>query len=277
MEEKLTILISTFNERILQVKNVILDYREDVKYIVSHQYTDNKYKSIPPELNRKDILISQIEGRGVTKSRNNAIRLANTPLSLIADDDVTYKNEYFDTVINYFYNNASVDVAIFKIKTPKDAPEYKKYSKTSFQILDAASAKVSSVEMAFRTRIIKERNIVFDERFGVGQPLLIGSEERIFVSDCLKKRLNIWYFPEYIVEHPYESTIKLMSDFDKRKVYVAGAYDARVNGFLSIPKAFYVTFRLLNILKRNKKPPLLYLKERLSASIYILKTNKKYV
>lgn len=41
------ILICTFNEGINRVKEVLLDYREDIHYVVSHQITNSDYKLHP--------------------------------------------------------------------------------------------------------------------------------------------------------------------------------------------------------------------------------------
>lgn len=269
---QLNVLISTFNDRIFHVKNVILDYREDVSYIVSHQYTGEKYKIIPEELSRKDIAISQIPGFGVTKSRNNAIRLANGDVGLFSDDDVTYTNEYFDTIIQSFIKNELLDLALFKINTPDSFPEYKRYPEQPLK-LQKLPFSVGTIEIAFKIESIKKSKLLFDERFGAGQPLLIGSDESIFVLDCITKGLNVWFYPEYIVNHPFESTVKGLTKYDKRRVSVSGAFDARINGWFSILKAFPGTFKILPDLIKNKKNPFIYLKERLSASIYILFTN----
>lgn len=44
------ILICTFNEGINRVKEVLLDYRKDIHYVVSHQITNSDYDYIPLEL-----------------------------------------------------------------------------------------------------------------------------------------------------------------------------------------------------------------------------------
>lgn len=271
----LNILISTIDQGIENLENVILPARKNITYIISHQYRDDKYKYTPNNLKRDDILVSHIPGQGVTKSRNHAIRLANGDIGLFADDDVTYTYEYFDTIIRAFKAKHDLDLALFKIKTPEGFPEYKKYPTEKVKLKNLPFS-VGTIEIAIKINSIKKKNILFDERFGAGQHLLIGSDESIFVLDAIRKDLNVWFFPEYIVGHLYESTIKTLSKYDKRRVSVTGAYDARINGFKSIPKAVAGTLKILPDLIRNKKNPFRYLLERLSAAIYILKTNKKY-
>jgi hypothetical protein len=84
----LNILISTIDSGINKISGVLLSYRQDVSYIVSHQYRDEKHLPIPTELLREDVFISQIPGQGLTKSRNNAIQLATSDICVISDDDV---------------------------------------------------------------------------------------------------------------------------------------------------------------------------------------------
>lgn len=270
----LNILISTIDNRIEQVKNVLLEYRDDVQYIISHQYSNEKYKNFPHELVRNDVLISQIPGKGVARSRNNAISVATGDIGLFSDDDVIYTYDDFDSVLNIFAKDPSLDVVVFKIKTPPEKPEYKKYPKYPVKLVSLPFS-VGTIEIAFKVKEIQKNEILFDERFGAGNSLLIGSDENIFILDCIKNGLNVWFYPIYIVQHPYESTIKTISKYDKRRISVAGAYDTRVNGWISIPKAFTDTIRIFPDLIRNKKNPIIYLLQRLAASFYILFTKSK--
>lgn len=267
------ILISTIDEGINQVQNVTLDPREDVKYIISHQYTDNKYKYIPDELVRGDITISQIEGKGLTKSRNNAIKIASGDIALLSDDDVTYTNADIETIKKTFLENSDVDVAIFKIRTPPGEPEYKKFSD---EIIEYKRAPfVGSVQIAFKLDSIKEKGILFDERFGAGQELLICGEEKLFIQDCINDGLKVVYFPEYIVEHPYLNTGKAIPAYDIRRNWVEGGLQSRLEGPIALPKAFLGMIKVIPRLLKHRVNPLRYLYQRISAVIYVLRTNRK--
>lgn len=269
---QINILISTIDQRIDQIKYVLLNKRDNVQYIVSHQYTNEKYKYIPEELKRQDVIVSQIPGKGVSRSRNNVIKIAPRDIGLFSDDDVRYTYEDFNRVLKTFSDNPSMDVAIFKIKTPEGFPEYRtNYPLTPLK-LNRLTFSVGTIEIAFRVEKIRENKILFDERFGAGKSLLIGSDESIFIMDCIKKGLNVWYYPLYIVQHPYESTVKSLSKYDKKLVSVTGALDSRLNGWIAIPKAFYYTLKIFPDLIHHGKNPLLYLKERLCSSLYILFT-----
>lgn len=270
----ISILISTIDERIKQVKDVLLEPRKDVEYIISHQYTSEEFKEIPEILLRNDVTISQLKGKGVTKSRNNALSLAKGDIGLFADDDVTYRNYYIDKIKKIFQDNPDMDIGLFKIKTRPSEKEYKHYPDHQKKLTKNIFS-VSSVEIACRIGRVKAAGLSFDERFGAGNDLLIGSEETIFIEDCLEQGLNVVFFPEYIVEHPYDSTIKSVPKFDKRKNWLTGAYDCRKNGSLALPKALLGTLKILPELLRHKVNPITYFYHRLSAVIYILSTKKK--
>jgi hypothetical protein len=269
---KINILISTINGGIDGIKDVVLNSRDDVSYIISHQYTDERFKYIPDELIRGDVTVSQIEGAGVTKSRNNAIRLADGDIGLFSDDDVRYRHTDIDTIKKTFLQNDQADIAIFKIRTPAGEPEYNNYPDEIIEYKQAPF--VGTVQIAFNIERIKENKIWFDERFGAGQPLLICNDERLFLYDCISSGLRVFFFPEYIVEHPYESTIKNIPKYDIRRNWITGGVDCRINGPIALFKALLATVKLTPNLLKHRVNPIRYFYQRISAVIYVLRTNK---
>ena len=205
---KLNILISTHNQKIANVPLLFLPERKDVSYIVSFQYSDDSMLAhIPEEFKREDVKFAPVQTIGLCKNRNNALLYADGDIALIADDDVKYTNEYFDTIIDIFTNNPKTDVALFKIKTRDEDPPMKRYpiSKGSYKVVKGYYP--SSVEMAFRLSSIKGK-VLFDERFGLGSKYLNSGEEEVFIKDCQIHSLQVNFFPHYVVEHPYTSTGK---------------------------------------------------------------------
>jgi glycosyltransferase involved in cell wall biosynthesis len=266
----INVLISTIDQGIYRVKDVILPFRNDVKYIISHQFTGTEKTPIPQELVRKDVVISQIAGRGVTKSRNIAIENATGDICIIADDDVSYTFKYIDNIIE-FYKDNRVDIACFKINTGKNDLEYKNYPKGVVRLGKEINYQPSSIEITFLLNSIKKHNLTFDERFGLGS-WLNGGGERFFIEDALDKNMDVYFVPKYIVNHPYESTIKNFQKYHKRRNIQTGAIDARINGFLSLIKPFIAVIRYYRDLVEHNKNPFGYLRERISGALYILKT-----
>ena len=126
---KLNILVCTTVKRIADVAGLLLPQRCDVSYIVSVQYDGEALPSVcVPELKREDVAVHFLRGFGLCRNRNNALRLADGDIALIADDDLRYKTEYFDTVLRVFEENKGLDVALFKMTCDIGGKEHKPYS-----------------------------------------------------------------------------------------------------------------------------------------------------
>lgn len=272
---QINVLIPTIDERISLVHNVFSETRSDVSYIISHQYTEEKFKVIPQELLRPDVMVSHLPGKGLSRNRNNALELADGDLGVISDDDVRYLPDSFEMVKRIFIEDPSLDVACFKIKTEEGEKEYKDYPESSVKLNRFKHHYVSSIEIVFRIGSVKAKYISFDERFGLGSERIHSGEESVFVEDCIKAGLHVRYFPYYFVCHPYTSSGKDTTMFDKTKNIMRGAYQARVLGWKAIPLAFYDTIRFVLLLIRLKRNPIVYLYERMEAIFYIFLTNRR--
>ena len=205
---KLNILISTYNQGIDNVEKNEAIKRHDNEYKVSHQVTDEKYEIIPASLKRNDIDVMQSRGRGISKNRNMSIDMASGEICLIADDDVTYLQLGLEKILAEFKKDPNLDVLVGQIQTPSGQPQYKKYPQHEKRLGYASIGGVSSIEIAFKLRSIRDNNIRFDERFGIGSNMYSRGEEIIFLGDCIKKRLKVKYFPIPFVCHEYQSSGK---------------------------------------------------------------------
>jgi len=268
------ILISTYNDGIKNIDDVcrIQDIR--VRYLIVHQVTsDQKYEYSHLD-KRNDIKIIIAKERGVTKSRNIAIKHASSEICLFSDDDVAYKKEYIENILKYFEKYKETDVCIFKIETPEGEPEYDEYKSYTFKLKE--SIGVGTIQIAFRLKSIRRENIYFDERFGAGNDMLIGADEKIFIHDCIKKNVNVYYYPVYIVEHPFDSTQKKLHKYDPKNARLAGGVDARIRGAISIARTLGSFIRHYKKIKKEKRKPFVYIYNRIYSAIYVLLTNKKY-
>jgi len=230
--QKLTVLISTLNSGIEKLKTVVAIENEFVQYLVIQQINDNKRYEVPIFLQRKDIEVIQIEGKGLSKSRNAAIQNCKTKYALIADDDLTYFNNSFEIILTKFQQNSDLALAAFKIKTPENNPKYKKYPDFSYNIKENRHW-LSSAEIAFDVEKIRAANIKFDERFGLCADIPRG-EEQIFVKDVINNNLQAIYFPEEIVLHNFESSGKKMTS--KKYYFCEGAIQSRKGVIEKYPK-----------------------------------------
>lgn len=269
------ILISTIDSGINQAKKILQKEQEGIKYIISHQYRDEQYKRIPEVLYRSDVIISQIPGAGLSRSRNHALQLAEGDIALIADDDVGILPDAFDIIRNVFSSDEAIDVACFKIRTPQGSPEYKDYFPYACKIDKKPPHYLSSIEIALRPKAVKAKNIKFDERFGLGGLRYPSGEEEVFIQDCIKAGLNVWYFPYYTVTHPFDSSTKSKNIFHPERNELLGALHARIYGWKAVPKACLDAFLLIPRLIAMRRNPIRYLYERLKGIFFIFATSFK--
>lgn len=139
------------------------------------------------ETSRRRIISSS--EKGLSRSRNMAIKESVGDICLFVDDDEELVPDYDSIIRNAFINNPKADIICFKIAGVK-----KKYSNEKNRIGYLRALKVGSCQIAIKRESIINNNIKFDENFGSGTEMGSG-EENIFLYDCLKKRLRIYYEP----------------------------------------------------------------------------------
>lgn len=253
------LLISTCNQGIQKVEAMLLPPIDGVSYLISHQCVNDYFRTVPPALIRDDVIILQMDRLGLSANRNNCLRNATGDILMILDDDVRLKPEYIGKVRDFF-RSGDVDVACSKILTMPDEPEYKNYSLEQHRLNRISQLKaVSSIEIALRLQPVRDKDIWFDERFGLGASFGSG-EELLFLRDCLKKGLNIRYFPEYTVEHPYQSSTKSQSPYSDERLYVTGAQAYAMYGNMAYIRNLFAVLKRFGVLKKEHVSPGNFLK-----------------
>lgn len=152
------------------------------------------------DTNHKVRFISTVE-RGLSKSRNMAIKNADADICILCDNDVVYADNYEDIIRSAYDRNPDADICVFFIKRPeRDRAIVLKEKKLGY--LNAM--KIFSPEISFRRKAIKDLN--FNEYFGAGAEYGMG-EENIFLWEAKKKGHKVVYVPIEIAHTlPNEST-----------------------------------------------------------------------
>lgn len=184
------ILISTMNQ-----KNYELIDKMNIKsHAIVINQTKNKLKN---SIKNKNIKWVDIDEKGLSKSRNKALSLSTKDILVIADDDLIYVDNYINIIEEAFKKNNEADVIVFQVEGINQP--FKNYSSKEKRINYLSSMKVSSVEIAFRRDSVLKNAISFNENFGSGAKYIMG-EENLFLFDCLKKGLTIYYVPVKIAD-----------------------------------------------------------------------------
>lgn len=192
----LEILICTLDDGIAQIAPMLLPQHNGISYLVSWQHSDSKETSVPVELKRDDVKICHLQGRGLSRNRNNCLRHASADVCLIGDDDCRYTHDQLQAVIDTFDHNPDVDIATFQYSSEG----YTKHYPTTSQDLSTSPKGyyLSSIEIAFR-RLSVQGKVWFNENFGLGSEVFHCGEENIFIHTAIEKGLNCRFFPITIV------------------------------------------------------------------------------
>lgn len=141
---------------------------------------------------------------GLSRSRNRALQHATADLCLIGDDDVSYPESAAAIVAEAFLHNPSADIITFQTFTPDGVP-FKRYGTRQHWHTSRSIMRVTSCEIALKTRAVRSAGLRFDEQFGLGADFPTG-EENIFLLDALRRGLHILYIPVPVAVHPAYSS-----------------------------------------------------------------------
>lgn len=234
----LQILVSTLDKGINNVAQLVLEPKDGISYLVSWQHSNDEIIELPKELKRDDVEIHNLEGRGLSRNRNNCLRHATADVCLIADDDCTYTYEQLQEVIDTFKKNPDVDIATFKFYGEASNKYYPTYS---FDLSSFPKGYfISSIEIGFRRKSVQEK-IWFNENFGLGANVLHCGEETIFIYDALSRGLSCKFFPITVVSEK-DSSICIMRDNEPGTLMAHGAimqlYQPKTKYLRCIMKAY---------------------------------------
>lgn len=276
MKTKLFVLISTLDSRILNLKTLLEPYAEHIHYVISHQISQNLDQDtlnfIDILTKRKDVQYSTLEGKGVARNRNNTLRFIEpTSICLILDDDVQLCKNAFLTVMKSFNDNPAAEFISFKI-LDMNGNDYKPYPKEKQWHNLRTLTGIGTTEVAFKSDLILDNDIKFDERFGPGAEDYPLGEDFIFAMDLYRAKAKMLFLPIPIVKHPSGST---GSSLEQKVIFARGAVFARVYGAWSYLLDIIFTIKHKKVY-RHKYTMFQYLKLMLLGSDTFLNKRKKH-
>ena len=137
--------------------------------------------------------------KGLSKSRNMAIKKSVADICVIADDDIIYVDNYEQIIKQAYEENNDADIIIFKIDDKNDD---RKNSNIKVNKIDFINTmRVCSNQITFKRERILKNNIYFDELFGSGSKYCFG-EDTIILCDALKQKMKIVYVDKLICIKP---------------------------------------------------------------------------
>ena len=130
--------------------------------------------------------------RGLSRSRNMAIKYATADICLICDDDEFLDDDYVETIQNAYSEYLEADLMTFIVHYKN-----KKFASKKKKIGVMGICKTFSVQITFKRQSIIKNGIHFDVQMGSGSGNGAGEENK-FLMDCYRKGLKMLYIPDYI-------------------------------------------------------------------------------
>lgn len=172
--------------------------RDDVEILVIVQGSKG---SVPT---RNDVRCIRLTSRGVTASRNEAIREAAGEVLLFGEEGVSWIDAGVEQMLDLFADNPRLAVFLGRAIDENGNPR-KRYPEYREPATKWNSARVGTIELAVRPETLRRAGVFFDESFGAGTDNFLG-DEFILVADANAARLKVEYFPVTISSHPRESS-----------------------------------------------------------------------
>ena len=181
--------------------------------------------------------------RGVGKNRNLALIYASGDICLLADDDVTYKDDLEAIVLREFEACPKADVMIFHLDTDDEERIQRTYSKTrrhrKFERKPWGGCRI-----AFRLNAIKRANLWFTTLFG-GGCIFPSGEDSMWLTDAKKSGLVIYVSKETIGKVSFR-TSSWFSGADEKYYYGKGAFYQAIHPKTKYFWMIYFAYRTKN-------------------------------
>ncbi|MBT3872908.1 MAG: glycosyltransferase family 2 protein [Flavobacteriaceae bacterium] len=236
---ELEVLIATMNKTSLDfLSNMFLSQSySNLTLLIVNQTTKDKLLVS----NFANIRVINSFEKGLSKSRNLAIKNAIKPICLLTDDDVIFLKGFEDVVLNAhqkYYN----PIITFQTNTTNGAL-YWKYPIKEIKHNNYITRKTLSIEISFKKNKLIGAN--FNQRFGLGSQFE-DAENYIFLNELKKQGFQHMFINKSIGIHkPLSSSDEVASD---RFIYARGALNAYKYGNLAY---FWVLKFVFFLVRKN--------------------------
>ena len=162
--------------------------------------------------------------RGLSRSRNLAMRHATGDVCVLADDDEVFTPAYVDRIAATFDERPESDVIAFSVQ---ERAAVRKKPLAGSRLSRIQLMQVSSVQISFRRTRVLRSGVQFDVDFGAGSIFPMG-EELIFLHDLRRAGLRISAVPLEIA-HLEPSSSSWFRGYDEQFFRARGASFVRAD------------------------------------------------
>jgi len=188
------ILISTMHKKTNEVLSLIKHSNVKCNALVIVQGDTEGYEEVKEAMQIVRIFFTK--ERGLSKSRNMALKNSTAEIVLLADDDLIYFDNFEQEIVSSFKEHKGYQFLIFNVDNYN-----RTYSSIIKSVLWHHVLGFASFQIAFKRQEVVNKNIFFNEFFGTGSGIYSSGEENIFLSECYKY-FKMLYLPQKILKRP---------------------------------------------------------------------------
>ena len=191
---------------------------KDFEVIIIDQSSNEETQIMVESLKWNQIIYKKVGYKGLSKARNEAIRISNGDVYCLIDDDAYYESDYLANVIKHFKNDSHqiISGVLFNTKSNSDFVDYSKLKDGESLSYWQVTRYCPSPAVSFSKELINEIGM-FDEEFGVGAKYGAGEETDLILRGK-KKKFEVVHYKDIKARHPHEKVVEIEKE-DKLKSY----------------------------------------------------------
>lgn len=171
--------------------------------------------------------------RGVGLSRNNALLRADGDICLFADEDIVYRDDYEERVLQEFARHPEADMLLFNVDVCAARRTY--HTESYGRVRQYNCGRYAAYSFAIRREKLHQKNLTFSLLFGGGARYSNG-EDSLFIRDCIKKGLKVYKTPTEIGRET-ERESSWFSGYHEKFFFDRGVLYEHLYGWLAKPIA----------------------------------------
>lgn len=190
--------------------------------IIIDQSSNDETEKLIDGLGYDWIKYKQVDYKGLSKARNDAIRMASGDVFCLIDDDAYYEEDYLLKIVEHIKNNSKLIISGFLIDgvTKRDFVDYSKVPEGKPLSYWRITRYCPSPAISF-TRELIESVGVFDEEFGVGAKYG-AAEETDLLLRAKKKGFSVIHYKDVRAQHPHKWVVNMGDNKAKSYGYSYG-------------------------------------------------------
>lgn len=130
--------------------------------------------------------------RGVGKSRNRALEIADSDICLFSDEDIVYEEGYEERIAAEFERNPRADMIVFNVDVEESRRTYHITGRNRVHFYNCG--RYGAVSFALRTQKLKDSGVRFSLLFGGGARYSNG-EDSLFIKEFMDRGGRVYTAP----------------------------------------------------------------------------------